>query len=96
MAARRNTKIKEELVEEEKVKELPGQDSEKPEQELEETTAPVKAVITAPNENYCGKIGGVGFVSGRAELEVKDENIRMLNWFRDNGYTVTYNQAVAG
>lgn len=56
----------------------------------QEASAPKKAVITAPNSNYCGKIGGVGFVSGKAELEVTDENMRMLHWFNDNGYEVSY------
>lgn len=69
-------------------KEADGQDVEKPEQE--EVKGPVKVMITAPNENYYGKIGGVCFAAGRAELEVNDENTRMLNWFRDNGYEVSY------
>lgn len=56
----------------------------------QEASAPKKAVITAPNSNYCGIIGGVGFVSGKAELENTEENMRMLHWFKDNGYEVYY------
>lgn len=86
MSARKNEGTKETVVEE--VKELTEQDIEMSEQE--KAPVLVKAVITAPNENYCGKIGGVGFAAGKAELELKEENTRMLHWFQDNGYEVTY------
>lgn len=86
MSARKNEGTKETVVEE--VKELTEQNIEMSEQE--KAPVPVKAVITAPNENYCGKIGGVGFAAGKAELELKEENTRMLHWFQDNGYEVTY------
>ena len=86
MTARKNKEIEEAVAEE--VKELTEQDVEMSEQE--EATIPTKAVITAPNKDYCGKIGGVGFAAGKAELELKEENNRMLNWFQDNGYEVAY------
>ena len=79
--------------EQEATKQAPEPEQEATKQNPEpeqEASAPKKAVITAPNSNYCGKIGDVGFVSGKAELEVTDENMRMLHWFNDNGYEVSY------
>lgn len=58
----------------------------------EEAAATVltKAVITANNANYYGKIGGVNFAAGKAELELTEENDRMLHWFMNNGYSISY------
>lgn len=56
----------------------------------EALTQTKKAVINAPNSNYCGKVGGVNFVNGKAELDISGENMRMLHWFKENGYQVGY------
>lgn len=96
MTPRKRAEIQEEAVEkvkEELKPEIPEQAEPEPEvveQESKVAVHPKTAVITAPNTDYCGKIGGVGFAAGKAELELKEENTRMLHWFQDNGYEVTY------
>ena len=40
--------------------------------------------ITAPNKDYSGMIAGVQFINGEADTE----NVRLIQWARENGFTV--------
>lgn len=92
MAAKSKAGVVEAAPEEkmEEVKQEPAE-QEQPAQEAPEQTE--KAVISAPNSNYCGNVGGVNFTNGKAELEISGENMRMLHWFKENGYQVGYEVA---
>ena len=41
--------------------------------------------IIAPNKNYTGISAGVAFAKGVAECE----NPRIIEWFKNHGYTIT-------
>lgn len=51
-----------------------------------------KVTITAPNSQFNGKRAGIGFVDGKAEVDVdaKDAAARTtLDWFSRHGYKVS-------